>query len=99
MLLGRAARQGLEPVGVVVGTVLQRPLAHACGNAVGNFARERRTVVHRVEQLRVSLLVEILTHGGASEYLLSEIVRRTTFGSLDLHGVVIYRRIDHLEPE
>ena len=99
VLLGRAARQGLEPVGVVVGTVLQRPLAHACGNAVGNFARERRTVVHRVEQRRVSLLVEILTHGGASEYLLSEIVRRTTFGSLDLHGVVIYRRINHLEPE
>ncbi len=99
VFLGRTARQGLKPVGIVVRTVLQRPLAHTRRDAVGNFARERRAFFHRVEQGRIGALVEILPHGRTSEYLLSEVVRRASLGNFHLDGRVIYGRIDHLESE
>ena len=99
VLLGRTARQGLKPVGIVVRTVLQRPLAHTRRDAVGNFTRERRAFFHRVEQGRIGALVEILPHGRTSEYLLSEVVRRASLGNFHLDGRVIYGRIDHLESE
>ncbi len=99
MLLGRAARQGLEPVGVVVGSVLEGPLAHACGDAVGQLARQRRAVLHRVDQRVVGRAVEVLAHGVAAEDLLAEIVRGTPCRDLHLEGRVVDRRIDHLESE
>ena len=99
VLLGRTSRQGLEPMGIVVGTVLQRPLAHACRDTVGNLPREGRTVLHRIDKGVVSSLVQILAHGCAPEYPVPEIVRRTSFGSLHLDGGVVYGRIDHLESE
>ena len=79
--------------------VLQRPLAHARRDAVRNFARERRAFFHRIEQSRIGALVEILPHGRTPEYLLSEVVRRASFGNFHLDGRVIYGRIDHLESE
>lgn len=99
VLLGRTSRQGLEPMGIVVGTVLQRPLAHARRDTVGNLPREGRTVLHRIDKGVVSSLVQILAHGCAPEYPFPEIVRRTSFGSLHLDGGVVYGRIDHLESE
>ena len=99
VLLCRTARQGLEPVRVVVRAVLQRPLAHPGSDAVGDFARQRRAVLHRVEQRRIGFLVEVLAHGLASEDLLAEIIRRTPFGSLHFDGRVVDRRIDHLESQ
>ena len=99
VFLGRTARQGLKPVGIVVRTVLQRPLAHTRRDAVGNFARKRRAFFHRVEQGRIGALVEILPHSRTSKYLLSEVVRRASLGNFHLDGRVIYGRIDHLESE
>ena len=99
VLLGRTARQRLEPVGIVVGSVLEGPLPHAGGDAVGHLARQRRAVLHRVEQRRIGLLVEVFAHGFATEDLLPEIVRRTPLGSLHFDGRVVDRRIDHLESE
>ena len=99
VLLCRTARQGLEPVRVVVRAVLQRPLPHARRDAVGDLARQARAVFHRIDQRFVSRLVQVLAHGGAPEHLLAEIVRRTSFGGINLDGGVVYSRIDHLESE
>lgn len=99
MLLGRTARQRLEPVRIVVGAVFQGPLAHACRDAVGNLTRQRRAVLHRIEQCGVGPLVEVLAHGGTSEDLLTEVVRGAPLRGLYLNGRVVDRRIDHLESE
>ena len=99
MFLGRTARQGLKPVGIVVRTVLQRPLAHACRDTVGNLERQRRPPLHRIEQLGINRLVEIPAHGLAAEYLRTEILGRTSLGSLHFDGFVIDGRLHHFESE
>ena len=36
---------------IVVGAVVERPLAHSGSHAVGDFERQRRPPLHRIEQL------------------------------------------------
>ncbi len=88
-------------MGIVVGTVLQRPLAHARRDTVGNLPREGRTVLHRIDKGVVSSLVQILLRMAARpEYPFPEIVRRTSFGEpFTSTAVWFYGRIDHLESE
>ena len=54
---------------IVVGAVVERPLAHSGSHAVGDFERQRRPPLHRIEQLGINRLVEIPAHGLAAEYL------------------------------
>ena len=52
---------------IVVGAVVERPLAHSGSHAVGDFERQRRPPLHRIEQLGITRLVEIPAHGLAAE--------------------------------
>ena len=99
MLFGRSARQGLEPVRIVVRTMLERPLSHAGSYTVGHFAGQRRSVLDSIDKRLVSLFVQILAHGLAIEDLFAEIIRRAAFGSCDIDGAVIERGIDHFESQ
>ena len=40
---------------IVVGAVVERPLAHSGSHAVGDFERQRRPPLHRIEQLGILL--------------------------------------------
>ena len=99
MFLGRAAREGLEPVGVVVGAVLQGPLPHAGGYAVGDFGWQRRAVLHGVDERIERFLVQVFAHGVAPEYPGAEVVRGAACRDVDLRCRVVDGRIDHLESE
>ena len=99
VFLGRAARQGLKPVRIVVGTMLQGPLAHAGGDRVGHLALQGRSVGHRVRKGLKGFLVEVFAHRLTAEHFSPEVIRRTAFGSLYLHGRVINGRIDHLKSQ
>ena len=99
VLLGRTARERLKPMRIVVGTVVERPLAHSGSHAVGDFERQRRPPLHRIEQLGINRLVEIPAHGLAAEYLRTEILGRTSLGSLHFDGFVIDGRLHHFESE
>lgn len=81
---------------IVVGAVVERPLAHSGSHAVGDFERQRRPPLHRIEQLGINRLVEIPAHGLAAEYLRTEILGRTSLGSLHFDGFVIDGRLHHL---
>lgn len=89
---------------IVVGAVVERPLAHSGSHAVGDFERQRRPPLHRIEQLGINRLVEIPAHGLAAEYLRTEILGRTSLGrtslgSLHFDGFVIDGRLHHFESE
>ena len=99
VFLGGSPRERLEPVGVVVGAVLHRPLLHACGDAVGHFAREGRAVFHGLDQRFVGLAVEIPPHDVAPEDQLPEIIGRTSGGSLCGNRYVAERLFDHPESQ
>ena len=51
MLLGGRAGQRLEPVRVVGGALLQRPVAHGGGDGVGEVGRQRPALLERGLQL------------------------------------------------
>ncbi len=53
MLFGRDAREGLEPVRVMRGAVLNRPFLHGVGNDVRNFEIERLAVLDGFRELLV----------------------------------------------
>ena len=97
VLLGRAARQRLEPVGIVVGAVVEGPLAHAGGDAVGQLELEWGAFLHGVEQRHVGMIFDISAHGGAAEDHFAEVFRRARCRCLNLYGPVIQRRFDHLK--
>ena len=84
---------------IVVGAVGERPLAHSGSHAVGDFERQRRPPLHRSEQLGINRLVVIPAHGLAAEYLRTEILGRTSLGSLHFDGFVIDGRLHHFESE
>ena len=62
VLLGRDARQRLEPVGVVRGALLERPLLHGMGDLVGDVDIERRALLDDLHELLVGRLGETLLH-------------------------------------
>ena len=64
MLLGRDARERLEPVREVRGALLERPLLHCVGNLVGDVQIEGRAVVDDLAELLVRGLGEPLLHDG-----------------------------------
>ena len=70
VLLGSAIGQGLEPVGVVNGTVVNGPCFHASGYAIGKEAEgaEKAKVVTDSEEMASQVFVEdIVSEQGMSK--------------------------------
>ena len=72
MLLRRATRQGLEPVGVVGCALLHCPFLHTDCHAVGDVARQSLLIVHQVKELLQHVAGDILLHLFAREHFLCE---------------------------
>ena len=75
VLLGGAAGQRLEPVGVVRGAALHRPLAHRRGDGVGERALQRFALGDGRFELAELGLRQALTLDGDREDVLAEHVR------------------------
>ena len=67
VLLGRDAREGLEPVRVMRGTLLERPLLHSVGHLVGDVEVERLALLDNARELLVRGLGQPITHDGVAE--------------------------------
>ena len=84
VLLGGEAGQRLEPVGVVGGAVLDRPVLHRGRHDVGHGRVERLAAVDGAEQAAVDLLRQALPHHGPREHVAAEDrvnpLRRRTVG-------------------
>ena len=77
MLLCRAFRQRLEPVGVMRHPQFRSPTLHARSHLFGNAAVQHGTVVHGIHQLRIHGTGQILEHLLAAEHILAEIFAGT----------------------
>ena len=67
MLLGRDTRERLEPVRVMRGTLLERPLFHSVGHLVGDVEVERLALLDNARELLVRGLGQPITHDGVAE--------------------------------
>ena len=67
VLLGRDTREGLEPVRVMRGTLLERPLLHSVGHLVGDVEVERLALLDNARELLVRGLGQPITHDGVAE--------------------------------
>ncbi len=84
-----AVGQRMEPVGVVARTVVNGPLLHACGHAVGDFARQGLFVVDSIDKCIIGFLGKILKHLLTVEDVFSVILCRTLFGSFHRYGFTV----------
>ena len=84
MLLRSTFRKGLEPMRHMSDMMVQRPLLHAAGNAVGSLPVKGLAVVDAVEEGFQHVGLEILAHFRAVEDELSVVLRDLLFG--DFHG-------------
>ena len=82
---------------IVVGTILQSPLTHTCGDSIGYLRAKWCAVLDGVNQSLVGLLVEILAHLSATEHAQSEIVGRVVAWRLDLYGLLRKSCFEHLK--
>ena len=62
VLFGRDARQRLEPMGVMRGTVAQGPFLHAVGNGVRDLEVERFPLLDRQIKLRIRIRRKVFAH-------------------------------------
>ena len=67
MFLGRDARERLEPVRVVGGTLLERPLLHRVGDLVGDIEVEGLALLDDARELLVRGLGQPITHDGVTK--------------------------------
>ena len=74
VLLGSALGEWLEPVGIVGGAHLQRPLLHACSHLVGDAAIQTGTVVDDINEFLIDFGRQVFVHLLTIEYILSEIL-------------------------
>ena len=74
MFLGRALGEWLEPVGVVRGAHVQRPVLHAYSHIVGHFAVERSPVVEHIAERPVGLGREVACHLFSSKNVATVII-------------------------
>ena len=95
MLLGRALRQGVEPVRVVRGAFLEGPFLHTRRDGVGCLPVEGRTIIDRVDQALERLSRKILEHLLAVEDQLAEIVGRPFLRSGYLDRFSLEGRLDN----
>ena len=68
VLFSGNAGHGLEPVGVVSGALLNRPILHRVGDYIGNSRIQALTVLHRLAQCLVRILWQSLAHQRIVEY-------------------------------
>ena len=67
VLFGGDAGEGLEPVGVVGGPLLHRPVLHGVGHNVGGGHADVAPVLHHVHDLPEHPLGQALPHDGGAE--------------------------------
>ena len=89
VLFGGCLSQGLEPVCVVAGSVVDSPLFQSCGHAVGILARQRLFILHCVDEGFERFARKIFEHLLAVEYLLAVVFVRPLFGNLYRHCRVV----------
>ena len=82
VLLGRDARQRLEPMGVVGGALLDGPLLHRVGDDVGHLEIERLSLADGLEQAFVR---------GRRQTLLHRML-------VEDHRSVVFRHVRHTDP-
>ena len=69
VLFGSEACHGMEPVGVVRGTVLNGPILHGVGNNVGDFRIQTFAVAYGLGQLLEHVLGQALAHGRDAKHI------------------------------
>ena len=89
VLFGGCLSQGLEPVCVMAGSVVDSPLFQTCGHAVGILARQRLFILHCVDEGFESFARKIFEHLLTVEYLLAVVFVRPLFGNLYRHCRVV----------
>ena len=98
VLLGGAAREGCEPVGVVTRAVVDGPAPHSFGHRVGKLAAYGLFVDNRTLQSIVGMLRKIFEHLAAVEHKLAIILFGAFGGCGYRHGLTVEGFLDHLEP-
>lgn len=84
MLLGRNARQWLEPVRKVGRALLERPLLHGVRHLVGDAQIQRAALVNDLRELLVGWLGEALLHHQIRKNETSKFFRNPIFEHGDL---------------
>ena len=89
VLFGGNAGHGLEPVGIVGGTLFQRPVLHGFGNGVGSFQLQLCAGIDAGAPGVIDLGGEALAHGGLVEDITAE-----NLGDVDyrVHHLPSFRR-------
>ena len=97
MLLGGGLGERLEPVGIVACAIVDGPLFHTLGHAVGDASRQGFLVVNSVDERVVGRKREIFKHLGTVEYLAGVISLRTLFGNLHCNGFAVGGFLNNFE--
>ena len=82
MLLGSCLGEGLEPVGVMAATVIDCPLLHTLGHAIGDTARQWLLVVNSIDERVVGGERVLLEHFRTVKHFAGVISLRSFLGNL-----------------
>ena len=74
VLLGGGAGHGQEPVGEVGAALLQGPILHGLGDALGHFGRQGLAALQRLAVGLVDILLQPLAHGALAEGVAAEVL-------------------------
>ena len=91
--------EGLKPVGVVAGAVVNGPALHSFGHLVGHFARERFLIVDGVAESLVGFGRKVFKHLLTVEHVFAVIFLRTFGRNLHRVGLAVEGFVDHLKSE
>ena len=99
MFFSRTAGEGLEPVGVMTGAIIESPTFHTLGDTVGELTAQGLTIVDGVNKSIVGLLGEVLEHALSIEHLLRIIVIYSVLGEVHLHRLTGSSLLNAFESE
>ena len=99
MLFGSSVGERMEPVCVVMHSVLHGPAAHAVGNRVSDPTADGSLVLYGFEKLVVHFFRKIFEHPLAVEHQFSIVFLWTLFRNSYRGGLAIERFGHHFEPQ
>ena len=99
VLLGRAFREGLEPMRIVRHAVLPTPLHHAGSHGIRHLAVEASAIVDNIYHLIINVLREILVHLLAVKDMLAKVLARSFTRCFYAKRLLLERLADNLKSQ